>query len=263
MGKRSREALGETFPEGKSKKRKHEGKDGKEKKKRLRELKKDVVGLPEEEENVQADAPADAAENGEAEVLSKKAEKKKRRKMKEAQEDEAKDGSKGDEAGAEQAQAEAPEGDSKNEEAEQGVDEEEEAASGKKPRFIVFVGTASPSLLRPAPHGVTANTSIPRKPPLLRHGQEHRGALRAAAPDLGAVPQQARRPDQVPRVRVRRVLELQEHPDVPRQVAPLDVRGRRLEGEEDKCRADVRNSPPPSIPGVLEPLVFFFFFFFG
>lgn len=178
MGKRSREALGETFPEGKSKKRKQDGKDGKERKKRLRELKKDVVGLPEQDDDVQMEE-GDVA--GEKEVLSKKAEKK-MRKMEEArakgeekieekeeagekQEEgegegeasskkaekkkkkkkakkEAKETSNGAAEGDAATQAEAPK-EADGEEAQEGEEAEaEEAKKGKAPRFIVFVGTS-------------------------------------------------------------------------------------------------------------------------
>ncbi|KAL2112807.1 hypothetical protein VUR80DRAFT_6378 [Thermomyces stellatus] len=141
MGKRSHEALGETFPEENSKKRKKEGKDGKERKKRLRELKKDVVGLPQEEE--EENVHVDAAENVEGGVLSKKAEKKKKKMMMQEKADESteegKENGVGAEAAAEQAQAEVPD-DTKKEGAEQGEEGAEEARGGKKPRFIVFVG---------------------------------------------------------------------------------------------------------------------------
>ena len=242
MGKRSREAAaGETFPEGKSKKRKKDGKEPKEKKKRLRELQKDIVGLPEEEEEVQEEA----VEDGEAEAVSKKAEKKeKKRKMKEekkaaeAKEEELKESEEATEAGAEEAKTKVSKGDAKNKvpkddaknkvpKDDADLEEEAAAAEGRKPRFIVFVGTF-PSIFFSHPPSLPGEPSLtlapPRKPPLLRHGRKHRGALQAAAPDLHPVPQPARRPDQVPRVRVRRVHELQEHPDVPGQVAPLDVR---------------------------------------
>lgn len=144
MGKRSHEALGETFPEENSKKRKKEGKDGKERKKRLRELKKDVVGLPQEEE--EENVHVDAAENVEGGVLSKKAEKKKKKMMMQEKADESteegKENGVGAEAAAEQAQAEVPD-DTKKEGAEQGEEGAEEARGGKKPRFIVFVGTSN------------------------------------------------------------------------------------------------------------------------
>lgn len=219
MGKRSRDAVGETFPEGSSKKRKREDKYGKEKKKRLREQKKDLVGLPEEDgEHVQVDA----AENGEGEVLSKKALKKKSRKLDKERakeiEAEGKENKGGAETPVEGAQAEPD--DSKNKETEQGEDEAEEVSGGKKTRFIVFVGRFTSCALPPGP---LLTPGVPRKPPLLRDDREHNSALRAAAPDLGAVPQQEGRPDQVPRVRLCGVLELQEHPDVPGQVAPFDV----------------------------------------
>lgn len=91
MGKRSRESLGETpaqtYDGENSKKRRKDGSsaDKKNKKaKRLRELRKDIVDLPEEdvEEGVaETVANGDAAHaNGEPEVLSKKAEKKRRKK---------------------------------------------------------------------------------------------------------------------------------------------------------------------------------------
>ncbi|MBE3043511.1 hypothetical protein IMZ48_13260 [Candidatus Bathyarchaeota archaeon] len=156
MGKRSREAAaGETFPEGKSKKRKKDGKEPKEKKKRLRELQKDIVGLPEEEEEVQEEA----VEDGEAEAVSKKAEKKeKKRKMKEekkaaeAKEEEIKESEEATEAGAEEAKTKVSKGDAKNKvpkddaknkvpKDDADLEEEAAAAEGRKPRFIVFVGT--------------------------------------------------------------------------------------------------------------------------
>ncbi|PKS09370.1 hypothetical protein jhhlp_003984 [Lomentospora prolificans] len=89
MGKRSRDCLGDSSAQAytgeKTKKRRKDG-DGSEKKKskRLRELKKDIVDLPEDdkeelaEESVVGRISADA--NGEGEALSKKAEKKRRKK---------------------------------------------------------------------------------------------------------------------------------------------------------------------------------------
>lgn len=143
MGKRSRDALGETPTDGSAKKRKREDKYGKEKKKRLREQKKDIAGLPEEDrENVQVDA----AENGEGEqVLSKKALKKRNRELTQKNKEEGEENEGDAEAAAEEAKAEPD--DTKNGEAEHGENETEETNSGKKTRFIVFVGMSTSSAL--------------------------------------------------------------------------------------------------------------------
>ncbi|CAI4210998.1 unnamed protein product [Parascedosporium putredinis] len=176
MGKRSRESLGETpaqaYDGENSKKRRKDGSssDKKNKKtKRLRELRKDIVDLPEEDvEEAVAEPVANgdsAPANGEPEVLSKKAEKK-RRKKEQAEKEANETGIQAGRSKEEQEEQKEKKKQQKTEEAattdetkeqkkdsngdttkavadEEEEEEEEDGKDGKQskaPRFIVFVG---------------------------------------------------------------------------------------------------------------------------